>query len=76
MPKEIAKNKKSNGANVGFEETLWSLADKMRNNMDPAEYKHVVLGLIFLKYISDAFEEKHAALAKDKSADPVKLEEL
>jgi len=57
MPKEIAKNKKSNSANVGFEETFWSLADKMRNNMDPAEYKHVVLGLIFLKYISDSFEE-------------------
>lgn len=51
-------NKKSNGTNVGFEETLWSAADKMRNNMDPAEYKHVVLGLIFLKYISDAFIEK------------------
>ena len=50
-------NQKSNGANVGFEETLWAAADKMRNNMDPAEYKHVVLGLIFLKYISDSFEE-------------------
>ena len=57
MSKEIAKNKKSNSANIGFEETLWSLADKMRNNMDPAEYKNVVLGLIFLKYISDSFEE-------------------
>ncbi len=57
---------------VGFEEKLWQMADKLRNNMDAAEYKHVVLGLIFLKYISDAFEEKHAALEADKKsgADP------
>ncbi len=47
----------SNGANLGFEQTLWQTADKLRSNMDAAEYKHVVLGLIFLKYISDAFEE-------------------
>ncbi|ADO77319.1 hypothetical protein Hprae_1180 [Halanaerobium praevalens DSM 2228] len=38
-------------ATVGFEEDLWKSSDKLRNNMDPAEYKHVVLGLIFLKYI-------------------------
>jgi type I restriction enzyme M protein len=57
---------------VGFEEKLWQMADKLRNNMDAAEYKHVVLGLVFLKYISDAFEEKHDALAADKKsgADP------
>ncbi len=48
-----------NGANLGFEEILWKAADKLRSNMDAAEYKHVVLGLIFLKYISDAFEEHH-----------------
>jgi type I restriction enzyme M protein len=48
----------------GFEAKLWQMADKLRNNMDAAEYKHVVLGLIFLKYISDAFEEKHAALVR------------
>jgi len=42
-----------NGANLGFEAKLWLAADKLRNNMDAAEYKHVVLGLIFLKYISD-----------------------
>jgi type I restriction enzyme M protein len=42
---------------LGFEATLWQAADKLRNNMDAGEYKHVVLGLIFLKYISDAFEE-------------------
>jgi type I restriction enzyme M protein len=58
------------GANLGFEATLWAAADKLRNNMDAAEYKHVVLGLIFLKYISDAFLEKHAALEKEKGADP------
>ena len=43
---------------LGFEDKLWAAADVLRNNMDPAEYKHVVLGLIFLKYISDAFEER------------------
>src|SRR5438105_322101 len=62
----------TSGATLGFEATLWLAADKLRNNMDAAEYKHVVLGLIFLKYISDAFEEKHAALSADKKsgADP------
>jgi hypothetical protein len=45
-------------ANRGFEAKLWAAADALRNNMDAAEYKHVVLGLIFLKYISDAFEAK------------------
>ncbi len=51
---------------------MWAAADKLRNNMDAAEYKHVVLGLIFLKYISDAFEERHLTLvnAKDESIDP------
>ncbi len=49
-------------ANLGFETKLWLAADKLRNNMDAAEYKHVVLGLIFLKYISDAFEELHQKL--------------
>ena len=58
-----------NGATLGFEATLWQTADKLRNNLDAAEYKHVVLGLIFLKYISDAFEEKRNFLLKE-SADP------
>ncbi len=59
-------------AMLGFEAKLWQAADKLRNNMDAAEYKHVVLGLIFLKYISDAFEEMYAALAADEKsgADP------
>jgi len=61
---------KSTSANLGFEATLWQAADKQRGHMDAAEYKHVVLGLIFLKYISDAFEEQHAKLAKEKGADP------
>jgi type I restriction enzyme M protein len=55
MPKE---KKESNGVTLVFEKQLWATADKLRNNMDAAEYKHVVLGLIFLKYISDSFEEK------------------
>jgi len=54
----------NNGHGLGFEQKLWSAADKMRNNMDAAEYKHVVLGLIFLKYISDSFEEKRRLLEK------------
>lgn len=55
-------NGNTTGANLGFEATLWAAADKLRNNMDAAEYKHVVLGLIFLKYISDAFEEHRSKL--------------
>lgn len=57
--------KEINGANLGFEEKLWKAADKLRSNMDAAEYKHVVLGLIFLKYVSDAFIEKHRELEKE-----------
>jgi type I restriction enzyme M protein len=59
-------------ANLGFEAKLWAAADALRNNMDAAEYKHVVLGLIFLKYISDAFEAKHTELDAQKAegADP------
>lgn len=62
-------DKRGNGANLGFEDKLWAAADKLRGNMDAAEYKHVVLGLIFLKYISDAFVEKRAELEK-KTIDP------
>ncbi|MCX7782058.1 MAG: type I restriction-modification system subunit M [Meiothermus sp.] len=60
----MAKKEKQegNGGALGFEATLWAAADKLRGHMDAAEYKHVVLGLIFLKYISDAFEEHHARL--------------
>jgi type I restriction enzyme M protein len=60
------------GATVGYETQLWQMADALRGSMDAAEYKHVCLGLLFLKYISDAFEEKHAALLAEKAqgADP------
>src|SRR5574342_233550 len=61
--------KASNGANLGFEEKLWQAADKLRGHMDASEYKNVVLGLIFLKYISDAFDERRSELRKDREAD-------
>jgi type I restriction enzyme M protein len=70
MARKSNSAKSSNGANLGFEAKLWQAADKLRGHMDASEYKHVVLGLIFLKYISDAFEEKHSALLKEKGADP------
>ena len=65
-------NHSSNGATTGYEAELWRMADALRGSMDAAEYKHVVLGLIFLKYISDAFEEVYAELdtARDQGADP------
>ena len=72
--KSTAKSTKATdtAANLGYEARLFKMADALRNNMDAAEYKHVVLGLIFLKYISDAFESKHAELLADKKsgADP------
>ena len=63
---------KGNGDGERFEAKLWRMADALRGSMDAAEYKHVVLGLIFLKYISDAFEEAHAKLEaeRDEGADP------
>ncbi|MFO0894785.1 MAG: class I SAM-dependent DNA methyltransferase [Phycisphaerales bacterium] len=63
---------KAGDAPIPFEAKLWAAADALRNNMDAAEYKHVVLGLIFLKYISDAFEAKHAELSaqRKQGADP------
>ncbi len=61
--------KNGNGGNLGFEADLFKAADKLRGNMEPSDYKHVALGLIFLKYISDAFEAKHKALlAEDAQA--------
>ena len=53
-------------ASIRFEEKLWQAADKLRGSMDASEYKSVVLGLIFLKYVSDAFEEKNAELIQDE----------
>lgn len=69
MAEKKEKKTKENGATLGFEATLYQAADKLRNNMDAAEYKHVVLGLIFLKYISDNFEEKYDFLIQ-QYADP------
>src|SRR3989454_4531179 len=64
--------RRNGGANLGFEQTLWAAADKLRGHMDAAEYKHVVLGLVFLKYISDAFALRHAELEAEvaEGADP------
>ncbi len=71
MAKRV-KSDNNSGANVGYEAELWKMADALRGSMDAAEYKHVVLGLIFLKYISDAFEEQHAKLEaeREQGADP------
>src|SRR5262249_35530564 len=60
----------NSGASLGFEEKLWQAADKLRGHMDAAEYKHVVLGLVFLKYISDAFAEHRQKLLATPGADP------
>ncbi len=60
-----AAGQSNGGAITGHEAKLWAMADALRGSMDAAEYKHVVLGLIFLKYISDAFEERHAAVLAD-----------
>jgi type I restriction enzyme M protein len=59
------QQKNGNGANVGFEAQLWQAADKLRGVMDASEYKHVALGLIFLKYISDAFAERYSELERE-----------
>ena len=64
-----------NGATTGYEAELWAMADKLRGNMEPSDYKHVALGLIFLKYISDAFEAKRAALLTEALADAEDPEE-
>ncbi|NWG06185.1 MAG: SAM-dependent DNA methyltransferase [Chloroflexi bacterium] len=66
------RSTRGNGATLGIEAQLWQAADKMRGHLDAAEYKNVVLGLIFLKYISDAFEQLHSQLVARQSegADP------
>ena len=69
---EAAAELGTSGATTGYEAELWQMADTLRRSMDAAEYKHVVLGIIFLKYISDAFEERHALLEseREQGADP------
>lgn len=71
------KGAADNGATVGYEAQLWKMADALRGSMDAAEYKHVVLGLIFLKYISGAFEELRARLEAQgaQNADPTDRDE-
>ena len=64
----MAKPAKANGANLGFEAQMFLAADKLRKNLEPSDYKHVALGLIFLKHISNAFEAKHAALLAEDAA--------
>ena len=66
---KMAKRQSKSGATTGYEAELWAMADALRGSMDAAEYKHVVLGLIFLKYISDAFEERHAAVLAEWGED-------
>lgn len=61
----MAKEKASNTAVIGFEQQIWSAADKLRGNIDASEYKSVVLGLIFLKYISDKFDQRYRELAEE-----------
>ena len=72
QPKNKVEKPATHGATTGYEAELWRMADALRGSMDAAEYKHVVLGLIFLKYISDAFEERHARLEAERAegADP------
>ncbi len=57
--------KKNNTAGLGFEDKIWKAADLLRGSIDAAEYKNVVLGLIFLKYISDCFDAKHQQLVDE-----------
>jgi type I restriction enzyme M protein len=61
----MAVNNRNNTASIGFAQQIWAAADILRGNMDAAEYKHVVLGLIFLKYISDKFEARYKELLAD-----------
>jgi hypothetical protein len=58
------RTRSGNGANLGFKEKLWAAADKMRGHTDAGECKHVALGLIFLKYTSGAFQERHDEIKK------------
>ncbi len=61
----MAKAKADNTAEIGFEQQIWSAADKLRGNIDASEYKNVVLGLIFLKYISDKFDQRYQELVEE-----------
>ena len=73
----LSTNSGDNGATTGYESQLWAMADALRGSMDAAEYKHVVLGLLFLKYVSDAYEEVRVELESevDEGADPEESDE-
>ena len=71
----MAQRKTANTADIGFEQQIWSAADKLRGNMDASEYKNVVLGLIFLKYISDKFEDRYQELVEDPYGDEEERDE-
>src|ERR1700719_2988649 len=72
QPKGNGKPRNGNGANLGFEADLFLAADKLRKNLEPSDYKHVVLGLMFLRHISNAFEVKRNALLAE---DPKSVED-
>jgi type I restriction enzyme M protein len=67
--------KNGNGAGLGFEEKLWLAADKMRGHIEASEYKHVFLGLIFLKYLSDVFQERYRWLEEQSATNPENRDE-
>ena len=70
-PASPRTKKSSPGSDLPFEAQLWKTADTLRGNMDASEYKHAVLGLIFLKHISDAFEEYRASLTAQQADETV-----
>jgi len=74
--KKTAKANDGTGANVGYEAPLWQMADGLPGAMDAAEYRHIVLGLTFLKYISDAFEEQRAKLRKESNSTTLRLAKM
>lgn len=72
----LSKRNNNKKGVLGFEDKLWQAADKLRGNMDSAEYKHVVLGLIFLKYISDSFEERRTEVTEELKKEEYSEEEI
>lgn len=72
---KAAREPRTTSGDLGFEADLFKAADKLRGNLEPSEYKHVALGLIFLKYISEAFEAHHTRLSRENYADPEDPEE-
>ena len=70
MARAVERGGAAGGATLDFERQLWAMADGLRGHMDAAEYKHVVLGLIFLKYVSDAFAVRYEELVEEAKEDP------